>query len=67
MNNNIISALSNMQNFNANFEAFSRNFSMQNNQSPKDIVMQLLNNGQMSQGDFDQYRMIANQLTGQRN
>lgn len=67
MNSNVISALNNMQAFNQNFEAFSRNFNTQSAQTPQSIVMQLLNSGQMSQSDFDQYRMIANQLTGQRN
>lgn len=39
-------------------------FAQQINGNPRDLTQQLLNNGQMSQDQFNQYRMIANMLTG---
>lgn len=47
------------------FEAFARNF-QQNGQNPRQLVQQLLNQGKMTQAQFNQYRDIANQITGQR-
>ena len=47
------------------FEAFARNF-QQSGQNPQQLVQQLLNNGKMTQAQFNQFRNIANQITGQR-
>lgn len=47
------------------FEAFARNF-QQSGQNPQQIVQQLLNSGKMTQAQFNQFRNIANQITGQR-
>lgn len=47
------------------FEAFAQNF-QQSGQNPQQLVQQLLNNGKMTQAQFNQFRNIANQITGQR-
>lgn len=47
------------------FEAFARNF-QQSGQNPQALVQQLLNSGKMTQAQFNHYRDIANQITGQR-
>ena len=47
------------------FEAFARNF-QQSGQNPQQLVQQLLNQGKMTQAQFNHYRDIANQITGQR-
>lgn len=45
------------------FQQFISNF----RGDPKQKVQELLNNGQMTQEQFDQFSSIANQLTGKRN
>lgn len=66
MNNRIIDMLSNMQNFNQNFSAFRNQF-MQQGISPEQQVANLLNSGQMTQDQFNEFRQIANMLTGHKN
>lgn len=44
---------------------FARQF--QNGANPQQLVQQLLNSGKMSQAQFNQFRDIANQLTGMHN
>lgn len=56
-----------MQLFQQQFQAFQQQFQggFQNMpQDPQQAVMQNLQNGKMSQADFDRCRMMANQLTG---
>lgn len=53
------------QQFKQNLDAFIRNF-QQGGQNPQQLVQQLLNQGKMTQSQFNQYRDIANQLTGLR-
>ena len=55
----------NLQQFKQQFEAFARNF-QQGGQNPQQLVQQLLNQGKMTQSQFNEYRNIANQLTGLR-
>ena len=55
----------NPQQFLQQFETFKRNF-QQSGQNPQAMVQQLLNNGQMTQDQFNQLRNIANQITGMR-
>lgn len=55
--------LQNPQQFKAQFENFARNF-QQGGQNPQQTVQQLLNSGQMTQSQFNQFREIANQITG---
>lgn len=51
--------------FKQQFEAFARDF-QQSGQNPQQVVHQLLNSGKMSQDQFNRFREIANQITGQR-
>lgn len=57
--------LSNPQQFKQQFENFARNF-QQGGQNPQALVQQLLNQGKMTQSQFNQYRDIANQILGMR-
>lgn len=57
--------LSNPQQFKQQLEQFARNF-QQGGQNPQALVQQLLNSGKMTQSQFNQYRDIANQITGMR-
>ena len=47
------------------FKAFAQNF-QQSGQNPQQVVQQLLNSGKMTQAQFNEYRNIANQMTGMR-
>lgn len=58
MNNNI-----NPMNFMQQFQNFKRNF--QGN--PQQAVMNMLNNGQMSQQQFNQLQAMANQIMNSMN
>lgn len=50
--------------FQQKFNEFARQFNASSN--PQQIVQHLLNSGKMTQDQFNQFRFIANQLTGQR-
>lgn len=55
-------------NFNNAFTNFMRNPMFQNQQiTPQQIVQQKLNSGEMTQEQFNQLRMIANQIMGTNN
>ena len=54
---------SNPMNFIQQFQNFKRNF--QGN--PQQVVMNMLNNGQMSQQQFNQLQAMANQIMGSMN
>jgi len=47
------------------FRAFAQNFK-QSGQNPRQVVQQLLNQGKMTQDQFNQYREFANRITGMR-
>ncbi len=47
----------------AQFQNFMRQYQGAN---PQYVVQQLLNSGKMTQDQFNQLRMLANQLTGRR-
>lgn len=51
--------------FKQQFEAFARNF-QQSGQNAQQIVQQLLNQGKMTQAQFNQLREQANRITGMR-
>ena len=51
--------------FRQKFEEFARNF-QQSGQNPQQVVQNLLNSGKMTQNQFNQFRDIANKITGQR-
>lgn len=63
MNNNLFNMFGGFNNFQNQFNAFKQQF-MMSGISPQEKVQQLLNSGQMTQQQFDQLRMIANQITG---
>lgn len=49
------------------FQQFRQNFMQQNpNANPQAMVQQLLNSGRMSQQQFEQFRKMANMLTGKK-
>ena len=64
MNNNLLNMFGGFNNFQAQFNAFKQRFMMQNNVTPQQKVQELLDSGQMTQQQFDQLRMLANQITG---
>lgn len=56
---------SNFQIFQQQFNSFAQTFQQQNQGvNPQQLVQGMLNNGQMSQQQFNQCRMMANQITG---
>lgn len=57
--------LSRPQMFKQQFDAFEQNFK-RNNANPQQMVQNLLNSGKMTQDQFNQYRNVANQITGMR-
>lgn len=63
MNNNLFNMFGGFNNFQNQFNAFKQQF-MAGGISPQEKVQQLLNSGQMTQQQFDQLRMLANQITG---
>lgn len=56
--------LNNPQMFNQKLTEFAQGFHRDAN--PQQMVQNLLNSGKMTQAQFEQYRQIANQLTGAR-
>lgn len=52
-----------LSNFQQQLQQFASRFQ---NQNPQAMVQNLLNSGQMTQQQFEQYRAIANQITGRR-
>lgn len=62
----LINMLGGIQNFNQRLTMFNQNFKQQfgQNADPSQIGQQLLNSGQISQDQFEQFRQIANQITG---
>lgn len=64
--NPILSMFGSMQNFNNQFNNFKQNFSQQGMGNPQALVQNLLNNGQMSQTQFNQYSAIADMIMGSK-
>lgn len=60
--NPILNMFGSMQNFNNQFDAFKQNFSQQGFSNPQMLVQNLLNNGQMSQTQFNQYSAMADMI-----
>lgn len=59
------SPLSQFQNFQQQFNNFAQTFQQQNQGvNPQFVVQNMLNNGQMSQQQFNACRVMANQITG---
>ena len=57
--------VNNPMQFMQRFQDFARQF-QQSGQNPQQVVQQLLNQGKMTQDQFNHFRTIANQITGQR-
>lgn len=57
--NPILSMFGSMQNFNNQFNNFKQNFSQQGMNNPQMLVQNLLNSGQMTQQQFNQYSAMA--------
>lgn len=57
--------VNNPMQFMQRFKDFARQF-QQSGQNPQQVVQQLLNQGKMTQDQFNHLRTIANQITGQR-
>ena len=54
-----------MQQFQQQYQQFGRQFSaLPNQMSPQQIVQQKLANGEMTQEQFNQIRMMANAISG---
>lgn len=52
--------------FNQKLNSFGQQFNMQNNCTPEQKVYQMIQSGQMSQEQFEEFSEIATQLTGRR-
>lgn len=62
-----LTQLGGMTGFQQRFNAFGQNFRQQNgNISPQQKVQQMLNNGQMSQEDFNRISHMADMIMGRR-
>lgn len=59
-NNPLFNMFGGFQQFMSNFNSFAQQIT----QDPRAIAQQMMNNGQMTQQQFDQCRMMANSLTG---
>lgn len=53
-----------MQQFQQQFQQFGQQFAAGNQMSPQQIVQQKLANGEMTQEQFNQIRMMANAISG---
>lgn len=60
--NPILSMFGSMQNFNNQFNNFKQNFSQQGMGNPQMLVQNLLNSGQMTQQQFNQYSAMADAI-----
>lgn len=59
--------MSNPQMLRQQLDNFVQNFQRNNgNLNPQQMVQNLLNSGKMTQTQFNQYRDMANQITGMR-
>lgn len=64
---NLQQLLGNPQMFSQQLNNFAQNYSRTfGNMNPQQAVQNLLNSGQMTQAQFNQFRNIANQITGKR-
>lgn len=63
--NPIFSMFGGFQQFQQNFNAFAQSMSQQG-MTPQQMVQNLLNNGKMSQEQFNQLSQMANMITGSK-
>lgn len=64
-NNPLLSMFGSIQNFQQQFSQFTQQI-QQAGTDPRQAVTQLMQNGQMSQQQFNQFSQIASMLTGRR-
>ena len=64
--NGVINALGGMAQMNKRLDSFGNNLRSQfgQNVSPEQLGQQLLNSGQLSQQKFEEFRQVANFITG---
>lgn len=63
MNNGFFDRFGGFQNFLGQFQQFQKNFNA-GGMSPQQKVQELLNSGQMSQEQFNQFRQLAMTING---
>lgn len=63
---NFLSFFGGQNGFSQKLSAFGQQFNMQNKCTPEQKVQQMLQSGQMTQEQFDQYSEIATKITGRR-
>lgn len=67
MNPQLMQLLQRPQQLMQQVSSFAQQFQQQyNNVTPQQMVQNLLNEGKMSQAQFNQYRNMANQITGMK-
>lgn len=64
--NPIFNFLGGFSNFRQNFSNFANQFSKNSSKTPEQVVRELLNSGQMTQEQFNQFGSMANQITGKK-
>ncbi len=61
---NLFDMFGGFQRFQQQFNMFAQNFNQQSQMTPQQKVQQLLDSGQMSQEQFNQFSQMANAITG---
>ena len=64
--NPIFNFLGGFNNFRQNFATFAQQFNQNNSKTPEQVVRELVSSGRMSQEQFNQFSIIANQITGRK-
>lgn len=69
-NNSAFNQFGGYQNFMNQLNAFAQNFPQQlqqmgiTAQNPQQVIQMMMNNGRMTQQDFEKFRQMANMMTG---
>ena len=64
--NGILNSLGGLQNFQRNLQYFKQQMDQSGNTNYQQMVQQLIESGRMSQEQFNQFREVANLITGKR-
>jgi len=64
-NGNFMNQFGGFLGFQEKLNSFKQQMDMTGNGNYQQLVQNLINNGQMTQEQFNQFRAIANQITGQ--
>lgn len=54
------------QNFKSQLDTFTRSFNQSSNQSAESVVKQMLNDGRMTNDQFEQLKNMADMITGRK-